>query len=562
MFDFLKKLGVNSTAQTASFNNFSSQYGAKPTTIAGIKESITGKKKKSIEDIISSPGPQSMLPNSSIPSPFYQQPKEKAKTVTSPVITSPKVQSTITEEKKTTEVPGNPVEDIIKKTEKTAKDLLIEKLTSASKEANDFNPVKRYEELSKTLGLDEARASVETYQKRISETNTLLDKLEGDIKSRTEDFIVSDPQRNRILAAESDPLIRNIGILQRGLETAQGGLKTRQEDIATRLGLEAGSAEKGLTQLEKELGLQEKITGLTDPKGQLVTQGNRIVRVAPDGTSSVVYEGPQDKSFESIKLDNGKTLIWDKKTGEIVKDLGGQTGGGGIGGLDGIAGDGDISFTDILAASRGGKQPVAAERQSLTKSFQVINQIEQLQSSIKDENTGPIMGIIRSNNPYDTKAQKIKAQLTSIIPILARGVFGEVGVLTDADVQLYAQTLPNLKSTTDVRNAVIGMTLKTVQRSIENQLEVLAASGIDVSGFANKYKTLKGTVDSIESSLGIKKQDGSEKKPGQELSDDEADKIIAEILGEQSSKETPTKENQTKIPETKKSPTSMWSFLK
>ncbi len=161
------------------------------------------------------------------------------------------------------------------------------------------------------------------------------------------------------------------------------------------------------------------------------------------------------------------------------------------------------TFAQSLLRTAGGKPPVASERQSLTKSFLVVDQLDTLQSAISDESTGPILGIVRSKNPFDVKAQQIKAQLTSIVPNLARGVFGEVGVLTDTDVALYAQTLPNLNNPLKVRNAILGITLKTVQRSIENQLEVLGASGIDVSGFANKYQRLTDTVNRIEDEIGV-----------------------------------------------------------
>jgi len=72
------------------------------------------------------------------------------------------------------------------------------------------------------------------------------------------------------------------------------------------------------------------------------------------------------------------------------------------------------------------------------------------------------LGRLRNLNPYDTDAQTLKAQLTSLIPNLARGVYGEVGVLTDNDVRMYSQTIPNLTQTEDVNNAILGMTLKVI----------------------------------------------------------------------------------------------------
>jgi len=62
-------------------------------------------------------------------------------------------------------------------------------------------------------------------------------------------------------------------------------------------------------------------------------------------------------------------------------------------------------------------------------------------------------------NPYDTDAQVLKAQLTALIPEMARGVYGEVGVLTEDDVRLYTQTIPNLKSTEAVNKGILAFNL-------------------------------------------------------------------------------------------------------
>lgn len=65
-------------------------------------------------------------------------------------------------------------------------------------------------------------------------------------------------------------------------------------------------------------------------------------------------------------------------------------------------------------------------------------------------------------NPYNTDAQTLNAQISALIPNLARGVYGEVGVLTDADVAQYTKTVPNLKSTEAVNKAILAMTLHTI----------------------------------------------------------------------------------------------------
>lgn len=160
-------------------------------------------------------------------------------------------------------------------------------------------------------------------------------------------------------------------------------------------------------------------------------------------------------------------------------------------------------FLGIMRASAGGKDVSDTFITSFDKSLNVIQQIKDLQDTIANESTGPIWGIIRSKNPYDTKAQQIKAQLAAIVPNLARGVYGEVGVLTDNDIANYSKTLPNLTSTNDVRDAVLGLTIRSVQRSLENKLKTQANSGRDVSGFVETYTQIKQLADSLEKKTGV-----------------------------------------------------------
>ena len=87
------------------------------------------------------------------------------------------------------------------------------------------------------------------------------------------------------------------------------------------------------------------------------------------------------------------------------------------------------------------------------------------------------------------------------MPNLARGVYGEVGVLTDNDIKTYSKTLPNLKSTEDVRNAVLGITVDLIAKSIKRNLEVNAANQKDVSGFVDIYTNMMETRNGIFSQI-------------------------------------------------------------
>lgn len=177
----------------------------------------------------------------------------------------------------------------------------------------------------------------------------------------------------------------------------------------------------------------------------------------------------------------------------------------------------------ILQASAGGKATTDTFRTAYEKTLNTLYQLSDLNkafstykentgntgffSNADGELTGPILGIIRSNNPYDVKAQQIQAQLQALVPNLARGIYGEVGVLTDQDIQNYSKTLPNLKSTKEVRDALLAITAKSVYRSLENKLLVQAKGGVDVSAYGSDLTNARSTVNSMLQAAGVPTDD-------------------------------------------------------
>jgi hypothetical protein len=153
---------------------------------------------------------------------------------------------------------------------------------------------------------------------------------------------------------------------------------------------------------------------------------------------------------------------------------------------------------DMIRASAGGKTPTGEQTKPINKATLVLSQLADLQANVSKASTGPILGILRDNNPYDVKAQLIKAQLQAITPNLARGVYGEVGVLTDNDIKNYIQTLPNLKKPEEVNKLILAMTLKVVKNSVDSNLQVLSAEGRDVSGFEPILTKFDNKISELE----------------------------------------------------------------
>lgn len=165
--------------------------------------------------------------------------------------------------------------------------------------------------------------------------------------------------------------------------------------------------------------------------------------------------------------------------------------------------------TKLMASGANEKDLDATERQSLSKARTVIGQLDSLQTNIAGQNkTGFIKG--RTNNLLEkfglnADVGVINAQLQAVVPNLARGTYGEVGVLTDNDIANYRKTLPRLDRPQDQNDAVMALTLKTVLNSIENTLSTASNSNINVSGWTNDYLTIKNKINEIEDRIGVSK---------------------------------------------------------
>lgn len=166
----------------------------------------------------------------------------------------------------------------------------------------------------------------------------------------------------------------------------------------------------------------------------------------------------------------------------------------------------------LMQASAGGDKPEEKFRTTMEKAATVVGQIDSLQQLFQndaslstkfDVSLEPIENIWRSINPFDTKAKGIQAQITSIIPNLARGIFGEVGVLTDNDIRLYSKTIPNLGSTAAVRKLVLGITMRAIRDGIKGKIKIAAGSGIDVSGLTNVYSQLDSRMSGMLKESGL-----------------------------------------------------------
>lgn len=162
-----------------------------------------------------------------------------------------------------------------------------------------------------------------------------------------------------------------------------------------------------------------------------------------------------------------------------------------------IMADPDALMQDIMKYSQWWKDMDSETAKSLWKFWQALWQVESLQANIKKISTWPLIWRLKEFNPYSSEWQALKAEINSLIPNLARWVYGEVWVLTDNDIINYAKTVPNLKSTNDVNNLVLAMTLKTMMNGYKNILQTQASAWRDVSGFQWQYKRYEDKINKL-----------------------------------------------------------------
>ena len=93
----------------------------------------------------------------------------------------------------------------------------------------------------------------------------------------------------------------------------------------------------------------------------------------------------------------------------------------------------------------------------------------------------------------DASVADFKAAVQKLIPKLARGVFGEVGVLTDTDIENYKKTVASLAQTPDANKRVMAHTKALIARVNRRKLESLAEEGFNVAQYGKQFGVFKGS---------------------------------------------------------------------
>lgn len=205
---------------------------------------------------------------------------------------------------------------------------------------------------------------------------------------------------------------------------------------------------------------------------------------------------PIDRAkLRQLNLDNQKTV---NEINAAKEFIGGTTGDAVLDIITGSARYGDKRIND-------------SQLEKIQQAEQALGGLESLQGILMQGEdglnlTGPVVGRTRkllTELGGDTDAKAINAIIQGLIPTVARGIFGEVGVLTDADINNYKKTLPNLTSTEDQNKAVSIIMYDVLSRSLQSTLTTNAQNQANVSGFASTYIETRDKINQLKSEIGI-----------------------------------------------------------
>lgn len=96
---------------------------------------------------------------------------------------------------------------------------------------------------------------------------------------------------------------------------------------------------------------------------------------------------------------------------------------------------------------------------------------------VKGRIAGPVLG------EWDEYYKVLQNAVQSTVPGMARGVFGEVGVLSNADIENYSKLLPTAKTDPDVAEKILADIMKKTQRAVNLVVDSYEQAGYNTEGF-------------------------------------------------------------------------------
>jgi hypothetical protein len=153
-------------------------------------------------------------------------------------------------------------------------------------------------------------------------------------------------------------------------------------------------------------------------------------------------------------------------------------------------------FMAVVAASSRGTTAPAAIQKEIQQSFNSLSLSVDAQVAMKSLEIptgklfGPWVASLKEVFGADENIAAFKSSITRLVPSLARGQFGEVGVLTDTDVARYMQTVASLEQSPNANKIAMEATKVLLAKSLRDKIHREALAGNNVSQFAPQLKRI------------------------------------------------------------------------
>jgi hypothetical protein len=177
---------------------------------------------------------------------------------------------------------------------------------------------------------------------------------------------------------------------------------------------------------------------------------------------------PGSQGYKTTEIPGLGTIVADAATGDVIPSS-------------------SFNRPDRKTDEKALTQTEIQQVNALQQSARDLKALEDAFTAIKDADFGgPVAGRALALDPTNVNVSRIQNLVTAATPNLARGVFREVGVLTDQDVARYQKLLPNVTDTAAQRTQKLQDLRTRLAATLDEQLGTLQAAGRDVSGIRER----------------------------------------------------------------------------
>lgn len=154
------------------------------------------------------------------------------------------------------------------------------------------------------------------------------------------------------------------------------------------------------------------------------------------------------------------------------------------------------TFAQWLSKGDAGRPLTPAQTNLISEGKQLQLVLDPLYETLENNKSkfGPIVGTIGGLNPYNTEAQTIDAEMRRAAQTI--GKYMEGGVLRKEDEIKYRKMLPQMTDTPVVAKNKLDGVAELLRGKVKSYLNDYAASGFDVSSYAQEYTSLEDIKNS------------------------------------------------------------------